>query len=300
MVNARYAFESPAFGALPEPLLIELLSDDKLNVDEWSVYQAIKSWIEAQPKQRQRQGTFPAPGDAGVGAPDTQGEAQASSITSLASAMPGPLQCVRLGQLCNDELRQVRNDGLISKDAMLDALFNKLDGHEPTDGRRRTVCLFFRFDASLRGEGVRLDEDGKVATFAKDNCVLGDQVIPGCGQVYWEVIVSSGTNAYVGIARKERIDVHRNMGSGGGIAFRGIGGNEKWKECSHFEYGRRIGRGDVVGVLVDLPARSIAFYLNGEPLGVAFDNLDNSKQYWPCFSNNAGEMRLTQSPKLPP
>mmetsp|Transcript_69236 Transcript_69236/g.135897 ORF Transcript_69236/g.135897 Transcript_69236/m.135897 type:complete len:91 (+) Transcript_69236:1-273(+) len=90
------------------------------------------------------------------------------------------------------------------------------------------------------------------------------------------------------------------MGSGGGIAFRGIGGNEKWKECSHFEYGRRLSRGDRVGVLVDLPARSISFYLNGEPLGVAFKDLDPSKRYWPCVSNNAGEMRLVPSPRLPP
>mmetsp|Transcript_33897 Transcript_33897/g.97537 ORF Transcript_33897/g.97537 Transcript_33897/m.97537 type:complete len:556 (+) Transcript_33897:61-1728(+) len=222
-----------------------------------------------------------------------------SQADSAFAAGHGPLECVRLGQMSVDQLQAMRIDGLIPESRMLDAVLRKLDGAEPTEGRRRTVFLDFRFDTASKGDGVQLSDDGHSASFSKDNCVLGETMVPDVGQAYWEVMVSSGTNAYIGIARRERIDTQRNMGSGGGIAFRGIGGNEKWKECSHFEYGRRLARGDRVGVLVDLPARSISFYLNGEPLGLAFDDLDPAKQYWPCVSNNTGEMCLVQSRRLP-
>lgn len=313
LANARVALQSPAFCQLPQEILVELLGDNALNADEWGVYQAVKLWVGAQQRQKRlTHGSASArsfSSDAGctedeavvaAAAADTGSVGTLPLAASAATLAAGPLRCVRLGQLTVEQLRAVRADGLVADAPLLDAALNKLDGREAPEGRRRTVCFSFRFDGAAKGDGVSLTEDRQMATFGKDNCVLGDALLPDFGQAYWEVLVSSGTNAYVGIARRERIDVQRNMGSGGGIAFRGIGGNEKWKECSHFEYGRRLQRGDRVGVLVDLPARSVSFYMNGEPLGVAFDNLDPAKRYWPCVSNNAGEMRLVPSPRLPP
>lgn len=317
LANARVALQSPAFCSLPEDILVELLGDNALNADEWGVYQAVKLWAGAQQRQRrllEHSGSATrCPIEAGGASAEEEAVLAAAAGDDLAMASgpsarnaeaaelaAGPLLCVRLGQLTVEQLQAVRADGLVSEAPLLDAALNKLDGREAPEGRRRTVCFTFRFDSAAKGDGVTLTEDRQMATFGKDNCVLGDNLLPDFGQAYWEVVVSSGTNAYVGIARRERIDVQRNMGSGGGIAFRGIGGNEKWKECSHFEYGRRLQRGDRVGVLVDIPARTVSFYMNGEPLGVAFDNLDPGKRYWPCVSNNAGEMRLVASPKLPP
>lgn len=311
LANARVALQSSAFCDLPEEILMELLSDNALNLDEWGVYQAVKLWASAHQRQPHRLkcgGLFSARSCASEADEDEAAMVAAAADETFLAPPPqpthllaaGPLRCVRLGQLSVDQLRAVRADGLVPESLLLDAALSKLDNRDTPAGRRSTVSFSFRFDNQAKGDGVTLTEDRQMATFVKDNCVLGDQLLPDFGQAYWEVLVSSGTNAYVGIARRERVDLQRNMGSGGGIAFRGIGGNEKWKECSHFDYGRRLQRGDRVGVLVDLPARSVSFYLNGEPLGVAFDNLDPMKRYWPCVSNNAGEMRLVPSPRLPP
>lgn len=311
LANARVALQSPAFCRLPEELLVELLSDNALNADEWGVYQAVKLWAVAQRQDQHHRKKHSISASSPRGSDSDSNAEDEAAIVAAAAAEPPlapsalalaarPLSCVRLGQLSVEQLRAIRSDGLVADGPLLEAALNKLDGREAPEGRRRTVCFSFRFDAGAKGDGVTLADDRQMANFQKDNCALGDQPVPDFGQAYWEVLVVSGTNAYVGIARRERIDVQRNMGSGGGIAFRGIGGNEAWKECSHFEYGKRVQRGDRVGVLVDLPARSVGFYMNGEPLGVAFDNLDPGKRYFPCVSNNAGEMRLVPSPRLPP
>jgi len=303
LANARFILPSPSFNVLPAPLVCELLNDNALNSDEWGVYQAVKSWVASQPPHIQSQYLAKNRCLCDSCVEDEAAIVEAAAEPRPSSVMVGgsdPVACVRLSQLTVEQLHTVREDGLISEGALLDAALVKLDGRQPTNNRRRTFCFNFRFDEAGKGDGVALTEDRHVATFSKDNCVVGDKLLPDFGQAYFEVLVISGTNAYVGICRRERIDVQRNMGSGGGIAFRGIGGNEIWRECAHFEYGRRLSKGDRVGVLVDLPAHSVTFYMNGESLGVAFDNLDPTKRYWPCISNNGGEIRLVPNPRLPP
>jgi len=267
LASARVVFRTEAFRALPEEVLCEVLTEDDLIAEEWEVYQAVKVWAEAQENPKQ--------------------------------AALVPLRCVRLELLSGEQLRLVLADGLMPEGALLDAALDKLDCKETPKKRRNTMCFLFCFDQSTKGNDVQLSDDRQCATFGRDCCVLGDRPLPEFCRAYWEVVIPSGSNPYVGVAHRERINVEQNMGMGGGIAFRCISTNQKWNEGSYRYFGRTGSLGDHVGVLVDLPARLISFYLNGEPLGVAFDDLDPSKQYWPCVSHSYGDIRLVPDPRVP-
>merc|ERR1719189_2636714 len=118
-----------------------------------------------------------------VAAASASGPRFTASTAAFASR---PMCCVRLGQLSVDQLRAVRSDGLVADGPLLDAALNKLDGREAPEGRRRTVCFSFKFDGGAKGDGVTLNDSRLMASFGKDNCVLGDQLLPDFGQAYWE------------------------------------------------------------------------------------------------------------------
>lgn len=66
--------------------------------------------------------------------------------------------------------------------------------------------------------------------------------------------------------------------------------NVIWHE-KYKEYGNLWDVGDIIGVCIDLENKTIEYYLNGEKLGVAFDNIQTGKNiaYFPGVTLNKGE-----------
>lgn len=265
LTHAEQVFNAGGFVALRQLELVDLLGDEDLNADEWCVYQAAIKWLDRP------------------GVPDR--------------AADELLSCVRLPLLTGEQLRAVREDGRVSEKLLLDATLCKLVG-EPLPERSSA----FAFDECAKGHSVRLSRDRKTASFDNSACALGNRAVKTSGQVYWEVLVLSGTNVYVGIAHRDTINLDTNMGMGKGIAFRGMwnGEPDAWIDSTRRAYGRPVQHGDRVGVLVDIPAHRISFYLNGEHLGVAFDSLSQSLVYWPCVGCQNGELRLLSGPRKKP
>ena len=66
-------------------------------------------------------------------------------------------------------------------------------------------------------------------------------------------------------------------------------------------YGRHWDSGDVVGVCIDLDKKVIEYYLNGEPLGIAFNNIPKGENvaYFPGVSLTKGESCIFNFGQLP-
>ena len=84
----------------------------------------------------------------------------------------------------------------------------------------------------------------------------------------------------------------RHMGVGDDKSSYGFDGYRKvsWNGEKKL-YGKFWDIGDVVGVCIDFDKRSIEYFLNGEPLGVAFNNIAKGENiaYFPALSLMRGE-----------
>lgn len=60
-------------------------------------------------------------------------------------------------------------------------------------------------------------------------------------------------------------------------------------------YGEPFGRGDVIGVLLDMDVGSVTYFKNGKNLGVCFTGLPRNQKLYPAVGWRAGQMRLADS-----
>jgi hypothetical protein len=177
----------------------------------------------------------------------------------------------------------------------LDALKAVLEDSEEEDDD--SDLFTFEFDAEKKGKVVTVVSPVTATYPSWDNGVFGNKAIPKDRVCYWEVEVTVGANTYVGIGRKGAVNLDINLGDGKGICFNHRYGH-KWLEGTAYIYGKRTPRASIIGVLVDLSKHSIAFYLNGEYLGVAFDKLPDD-EYFPLFGDQSGVHTLRTGLKPP-
>jgi hypothetical protein len=110
------------------------------------------------------------------------------------------------------------------------------------------------------------------------------------GKWYFEVSVDSlAGGAYppvVGVANGS-ITLASTWAHGPGeYLFYGLTGQAIYGADQRFAYGGSVGRGDVIGVAVDLDNRQITFYRNGVSLGAAFTStLMSAGTYYPYVSD---------------
>ena len=94
----------------------------------------------------------------------------------------------------------------------------------------------------------------------------------------------------------------RHMGVGDDKSSYGFDGYRKvsWNGEKKL-YGKFWDIGDVVGVCIDFDKRSIEYFLNGEPLGVAFNNIAKGENiaYFPALSLMRGEACIFNFGQLP-
>ena len=74
----------------------------------------------------------------------------------------------------------------------------------------------------------------------------------------------------------------------------------KWNK-DRKEYGKFWDIGDIIGVCIDMDKRTIEFFLNGEPLGIAFSNIPKGENiaYFPAVSLSRGESCIFNFGQLP-
>jgi len=164
----------------------------------------------------------------------------------------------------------------------LDELASMIDQDAPEELPEFT----FELDTTNKGKLVQVVSP-LACTFPTgwDYGIFGTKPIPVDKPCYWEVEVSVGANSYIGIGRKSVVSLDTNCGDGKGICFNHRYGH-KWFEGIPEVYGKRNPRASKIGVFVDLSNNCISFYLNGEFLGIAFDNIPVG-EYFPLFGDQS-------------
>eukprot|EP01052_Picozoa_sp_SAG31_P033283 SAG31_NODE_3739_length_3932_cov_3.343245_5_plen_355_part_00 len=323
--NTVAVLQSPSFQRLSLSALCTILDSSDLTVEsEFQLYESVKQWASfiIQPNA----------------------SADDVDVEELKEALKEPISRLRFNVMSAHELRQVRSDSLVDEGTVMDAIFFQADPagalgaiagsggvaaaiavtrnplHYQARGRYRfSFDPIFCSPTAVVGENHEVHKAGNGAAqsqtvrFASDGFVLGDTAIPSQRRTYWEVtawhgLASAGIgNPYVGIARRETIDLGSNLGDGGGICWRPIGATaDCWRErvsTGLYGDGVPIRDGGVIGVLVDLrpsvgssgssaSGQTLSFYRDGEPLGVAFTDLDPTAVYYPCCGNATGSMNI--------
>jgi nucleoredoxin len=96
------------------------------------------------------------------------------------------------------------------------------------------------------------------------------------GRIYYEIEYLSGGGILQGGFGDASFEIkHRGAGVGDDDHSWGFDGNRvcKWGNSGDAKYGKKWKHGDVIGCLADLDEKKIEFFLNGESMGTAFENI---------------------------
>jgi len=145
-------------------------------------------------------------------------------------------------------------------------------------------CHVFTWDPSCRGSSVRLTNENKTASCSVDQTVFGTTLLPS-SPVEWEVDLwnSRGiapTNCYIGVGKKNEVNLATNGGVGKTWSWRHNG--ELWFNGGKVkdvvaQYTSR----DVIKVRAHLSTRSLTFYKNGTLVAT-------SRSVFPTIQGRAG------------
>jgi len=164
---------------------------------------------------------------------------------------------------------------------------------------RKLVTPRFKFDPNNKGRYLNLSEDGLTAKFIHTE----DQWNTACttygyskGVHYWEIAVENfkdGPNTWrlcVGVL-PEGTDCSKQTRV---VSWSFIAGSGK-KVSNNAQFGKTYGdpygKGDTVGVLLDMDEKKMHFFVNDKPQGLAFSNLAGT--VYPTISMYLNEIQVS-------
>lgn len=164
-------------------------------------------------------------------------------------------------------------------------------------GRRyETVAVW---DPSWHGQHVTVSADGKTVSKSQAYwyCLAMAKEGYSSGRHAWAIKVN-GDEAYIGVARKELTQLDNYLGadanswSVNNTAYASSGSGS-----SNRSFGEAFGRGDVIGLVLDMVELKLTYYKNGKTLGDAFTNLPAGVKLYPAVGWRDGTMQFV-SPNL--
>ncbi|KAJ3123503.1 hypothetical protein HK100_011586, partial [Physocladia obscura] len=119
--------------------------------------------------------------------------------------------------------------------------------------------------------------------------VRANTFVRGSGKYVYEVVLNTDGIIQLGWASKScEFDPEGGEGVGDNAFSYAYDGNriKKWHSIftTNNDYGEEWVEGDVIGALIDLDNQTISFFRNGTDLGVAFSNVDSSREWFPAAS----------------
>ncbi|XP_068717672.1 SPRY domain-containing SOCS box protein 3-like [Montipora capricornis] len=163
-----------------------------------------------------------------------------------------------------------------------------------------------------KSPSVYLCLNNKVACFYIDPVIesTGTAAVRGTkafthGQHYWEVKLSSvfGTSIMIGVGTKdallqtndfEFVDLIGRDNQSWGLSYKG----KIWHNGQVKQYCEPFYDSTVIGVLLDMDAGTLSYFMSGKPLGIAFTGLcEKAKELYPIISSTStlSEIELCDS-----
>merc|ERR1711879_1060786 len=166
-------------------------------------------------------------------------------------------------------------------------------------GRGRRYETVAVWDPSWHGQHVTVSADGKTVSKSQAYwyCLAMAKEGYSSGRHAWAIKVN-GDEAYIGVARKELTQLDNYLGadtnswSVNNTAYASSGSGS-----SNRSFGEAFGRGDVIGLVLDMVDLKLTYYKNGKKLGDAFTNLPAGVKLYPAVGWRDGTMQFV-SPNL--
>ena len=156
----------------------------------------------------------------------------------------------------------------------------------------------FTFDRASSGPSIFVSTDGLSASFGSNetwSTVMGSTPFIS-GVNYWEIKIDKSQTAYlfIGVATKHA-DTTSFLG-GDEFGWGYIGDKALYHKRAKVKvYGEKFGRGDVIGVTLDLDNGTLSFKRNDNDMGVAFSGLAGELYPAVAFYNQGQRVSLVNS-----
>ena len=141
----------------------------------------------------------------------------------------------------------------------------------------------FRWDPAFSSEAVELTAENR-STFLTEDTYLFRTVISDTkfdsGLHYWELIADSRSEneLKIGVTKNRDFDPKTSFSDYSfGWAFYGIGQLRHCDGANGPQYGKQFKRSGCLGVLLDMDKGTLSFALDGEYMGVAFEDEELKK-----------------------
>jgi len=136
------------------------------------------------------------------------------------------------------------------------------------------------WDPTWHGQNVTVSSDGKTVQKTQSYwyCLAMAKDGYSSGRHVWAVQVG-GDEAYIGVARKELSQLDNYLGADVNSWAYTQSATKNSGASGSAAFGETFGRGDVIGVVLDMTELRLTFYKNGKKMGDAFTNLPKVMLY---------------------
>lgn len=141
----------------------------------------------------------------------------------------------------------------------------------------------FRWDPNCCSDEIELTAENRTAFLEEDTyffrSIIADTSFDG-GYHYWEIIADSRSDneLKIGVTKNKDFDMKTSFSNySTGWAFYGIGQLRHCDGANGPKYGKTFKRSGCLGVLLDMIKGTLSFSLDGEYLGLAFEDEELKK-----------------------
>jgi len=134
-------------------------------------------------------------------------------------------------------------------------------------------ATYATWDSGNKGTNLTLSGGDLITTGSGTNWAsVLSTVAKSSGKWYWEITMSAGTFAEIGInAGTAELNTYNGFGATG-YSYRANNGNKN-NNNTETAYGASFTTGDVIGVALDLDGNTVTFYKNNTSQGTAYTGL---------------------------
>jgi hypothetical protein len=277
---------------LPLGAVIELLKSDDLQVeDEFGVFLFAGAWADHRVKSAQQEST------------SGRGAGKQTYADKMRQALEPLLPHIRFPMMASSSLLLIEDAGdLVPLHYLTEAYrhqslqsgFAAEDEETVPRFRPRKYCTLAEWDPTWHGQHIQVSGDGKTANKVNQGwySVAFGREGYNSGRHYWAIQVG-GDETYVGVARKEMSQLDNYLGCDANSWAWNYSGyiSTQASTSVNTSYGGSFGRGDIIGIALDMNKKTLSFYKNGQDMGVAFSNLPSVKLY-PAVGWRAGQQKF--------
>jgi hypothetical protein len=297
-IYSREIFKTADFRTLPADTILAFAKRNTLNIPEVELFESVLDWGKAELKRNNTE----------------------DSPESLRKLLVDILPQIRFPVMSTQDIAVKVNPSKILENQQVLDLFTylglansgvkdaklgkSLSGFNTKKRKGRLPPAWFKWDVTKKHNGLILSPDGKTVTSTTTSYyqpIFGDIELKD-GVWEWEVVMQQmynntySVNVGVAPASYTNYNASQMIGYSGhipGWAF-ACGHGQKYNNTMT-NYGRKVNQGETVRTRVDMDAKTVEFFINGQSQGVAYrDIVGPVRPAMSLYGNNVVMLQFPQ------